>query len=87
MVRQPANHSGVAEQLRDIAARERQVEIVDAVAVFYRLHLRLESGKLPFHPGDLLARRTCEIVLPRLLRWRCQLILRRGREERACKDQ
>lgn len=33
MVREPANDAGVAEQLRDIAARERQVEIVDAVAV------------------------------------------------------
>ena len=57
MVRQPANDPGVAKQFRDVTAREGQVEIVDAVAVFDRLHLRLKSGKLPLHPGNLLTGR------------------------------
>jgi len=54
---EPARHAAIGQELGDIAARHRQMQIVDAIGFLDRFDLGLQRRQLPLHARDLLARR------------------------------
>src|SRR3546814_3352696 len=46
VLRQPADHPRVAEELADISLGHREMQVVDAVGFLHGLHLRLQAREL-----------------------------------------
>ena len=52
---EPARHPAIGQKLGDIAARHRQMQVVDPLGFFDRFDLRLQRRQFALHARDLLA--------------------------------